>query len=222
MCGRFTQYMSWRELVELYELTDQDYIPNLEPRYNLAPSQQVAAVRLDRDRKRKAVMLRWGLIPFWAKDAKIGYRTINARAETVAEKPAFREAFKRRRCLIPANGFYEWQGPKGAKQPYYVFAPEGGLLTFAGLWESWTDKASGERIESCSIIVTKANARLRWIHDRMPVILGAEDFATWLDPKQTEVGWLLGPCPDDWVMAYPVSLEVNKVENDRPELIEEI
>lgn len=133
MCGRFTQTMTWRELVAIYRIQDQSDIPNLEARYNVAPTQKITAVRLSAG-VRRVDMLRWGLIPGWSKDLKIGYSTINARAEIVAEKPAFKAAFKARRCFIPANGYYEWIGTKGSKQPWYFTAADGGLLTFAGLW----------------------------------------------------------------------------------------
>jgi putative SOS response-associated peptidase YedK len=146
--------MSWRELVELYRLTDDQPALNVPARYNVAPTQQVPIVRLE-DGRRRLAMVRWGLVPFWAKDLNVGYKMINARAETVAEKPSFRTAFRKRRCLVPASGFYEWKGPAGEKQPYYITL-KGGPMTFAGLWESWRS-AEGETIESCTIIVTDAN-----------------------------------------------------------------
>lgn len=209
MCGRNTQLMSWRELVELYELTNQDFRPNLRPRYNVAPSQDVPIVKAGRE----LAVVRWGLIPFWAKDEKIGYRTINARAETVAEKPAFRAAFKTRRCLVPASGFYEWQKrDSGAKQPYYIHGKDGKPLTFAGLWERWNGPEGP--VESCTVIVTAANEFMKRLHDRMPVILDPADFDTWLGGKPDEAAALLKPGPDDRLAAYPVSTHVNKPANE--------
>ena len=157
MCGRYTLPLPYSELVRLYRITEGPHIPNLPPRWNIAPSQEIPAVRTDRDGKRRLVTLRWGLIPYWAKDAKIGYRTINARAETIATAPAFREAFRKRRCLIPADGFYEWAKRGGTRQPYRVILKDGAPFALAGLWERWRNPESGEKIESCTIIVTDAN-----------------------------------------------------------------
>ncbi|MCS7040325.1 MAG: SOS response-associated peptidase, partial [Anaerolineae bacterium] len=183
MCGRFTLTASGDELASLFDL---EQAPNLEPRYNIAPTQPVAVVRLDREgRRREFTLMRWGLIPSWAKDIHIGNRLINARAETLTEKPAFRTAFRRRRCLIPANGFYEWQKPTaGRKQPYFIGLPDRRPFAFAGLWEHW-EGADGSVLDSCAIITTAANERVRVLHDRMPVILERTDFGDWLDPTTT-------------------------------------
>lgn len=209
MCGRYTQLMSWRELVELYRITNQDFRPNLAQRYNVAPSQDAPIVKAGR----KLAVVRWGLIPFWAKDEKISYRTINARAETVAEKPAFRAAFKARRCLVPASGFYEWQKQeKGQKQPWYITGKEGQPLTFAGLWERWNGP-EGE-IESCTIIVSEGNAFMATLHHRMPVILDPADFDRWLAPEEYDRCELLKPCLDEVLETWPVSTHVNKPAND--------
>ena len=217
MCGRYTNLLSWREIVELYEITNLDYRPNLAPRYNVAPSQNVPIVKAGRE----LAIVRWGLIPSWSKDEKIAYRTINARAETVAEKPAFRSAFKARRCLVPATGFYEWQAREnGPKQPYYVHGRDDRPLTFAGLWESW--KGPAGLIESCSIIVTDANDFMKPLHHRMPVILDPAEFDAWLDPTQSDGRALLRPCPNDWLEAYPVSTHVNKPANDDEKCIEPV
>ena len=195
--------------------------PNLAPRTNIAPTQAAAAVRLGEDGGRHFVWLKWGLIPSWAKEAAIGSRMINARAETVAEKPAFRSAFRRRRCLLVADGFYEWQKqPEGPKQPYRITLQDGGPFGFAGLWESWRDPAGGT-VESCTIVTTEANAFLAPIHHRMPVIVSPGDFDLWLDPgapPQTALA-LLRPYPDGAMAAYPVSRRVNNVANDDPEVI---
>lgn len=220
MCGRYTQLMSWRELVELYRLTDDQPAINVPAHYNVAPSQQVPIVRLE-DGKQHLAMVRWGLVPFWAKDLNIGYKMINARAETVAEKPSFRAAFRKRRCLVPASGFYEWKGPAGEKQPYYITLSDG-PMTFAGLWESWKNPESGETVESCTIIVTQANELCARIHDRMPVILAPNDFDPWLysntEPEQLKA--LLEPYPAKAMTASPVSKSVGNVRNDEPALIE--
>ncbi len=219
MCGRYSLTTPVEGLRRVFGFLEQ---PNLAPRYNIAPSQEVAAVRLGEDGKRHFAQLRWGLIPSWAKEAKIGNRMINARAETVAEKPAFRAAFRRRRCLVLADGFYEWQKrDKGAKQPYRITLADGGPFGFAGLWESWRDRESGERIESATIIVTEANDLLRPIHDRMPVILSPEDFDAWLDTERPgeAARALLRPYPAAALAATPISTRVNKVTNDDPAVI---
>ena len=213
MCGRYTQLMTWRELVELYRLTDDLPALNLPARYNVAPTQAVPAVRLE-DGGRRLVRLRWGLVPSWAKDLKIGAQMINARAETVAEKPAFRGAFKARRCLFPASGFYEWQKGPAGKQPFYVTLADG-PMTFAGLWEAWRSP-EGETVESCCILTTEANAAIAEIHHRMPVILSPDAFKAWLDPAReaAQLQALLRPYPADETQARPVSSRVNSVRND--------
>ena len=214
----------YSELVRLYRITSDPNIPNLPPRWNVAPSQDIPAVRLDRHGKRRLVSLRWGLIPYWAKDAKIGYRTINARAETVATAPAFREAFRKRRCLIPADGFYEWQKQGGTRQPYRVILKDGAPFALAGLWERWRNPENGEKVESCTIIVTDANELVAPLHDRMPVIIDPADFDAWLDTSRgTETAQaLLKPYPAETMTAYPVSKHVNKPENDDPGCIEPV
>ncbi len=194
-------------------------VPQLAARYNIAPTQPVLAIRRDSGGP-AAVWLRWGLIPHWAKDAGIGARMINARAETVAEKPAFRSAFRRRRCLIVADGFYEWQKTAGkTKQPYFFgLQPAGTTFAFAGLWERWQDPA-GQPVESCSIITTSANDLLQPIHDRMPVIIPAEHYAHWLDPQFEQSGplqELLQPYPAAAMHTHPVSTHVNSTRNDDP------
>ncbi len=226
MCGRYSITTPVEALRQLFLF---DELPNLAPRYNVAPTQEVPAVRLARAEpdaeqsgKRELVMLRWGLLPFWAKDIKQGAKMINARAETVADKPAFRNAFKKRRCLIPADGFYEWRGKKGDKQPYRIALADGGPFAFAGLWEAWTNPEDQSRIESCTIVVTEANARLRAIHDRMPVIIAPGDHAAWLDPQSDRAALesLLKPYPAEALTAVPVSKHVNKVANDDPACLE--
>lgn len=218
MCGRYNLITDARALVDFFSL---DNSLEIQPRYNIAPSQGVPAVR-QKGEGREISLLHWGLIPHWAKDKKIGYRMINARAETVADKPSFRAAFRRRRCLVPATGFYEWRAVTGGKQPYNIQVGEGKLFAFAGLWESWKGM-DGEVLESCTIIVTEANEVIRPIHERMPVILDPADYAAWLDPglhDRTVLQSLLGPCPPGWINCYPVSPRVGSAANDDAALVE--
>ncbi len=221
MCGRYTLTTPLEGLRAVF-LFEESF--NLAARYNIAPTQEVPAVRRGpEDGERHLALLRWGLIPSWAKEASIGSRMINARAESVAEKPAYRTAFRRRRCLIPADGFYEWQArPSGPKQPYLIAPAAGGPFAFAGLWESWTDKAEDKTVESFTILTTVANRRLADIHHRMPVILAPADHDAWLDPASGADALLalLRPAPDQDFVATPVSTRVNAVRNDDPSLIE--
>ena len=210
MCGRFAQRTSARELARTFGVE----VPEARARYNLAPSQDVLAVRQTAE-GRSAVMLRWGLIPAWAKDPSIGHKLINARSETVTEKPSFRDAFKRRRCLVPADGFYEWQRRGPSKQPYYFQMKDGQPFAMAGLWERWTDGAA--EIETCTILTTTANPLLASIHERMPVILKAEDYDLWLDESlhsAEQLTPLLNPYPAAGMTADPVSLYVNNPAHD--------
>jgi putative SOS response-associated peptidase YedK len=213
MCGRYSLTTPVEGLRRLFEVPE---LPNLAPRYNIAPSQDAPVVRLGQDGRRSLVLMRWGLIPSWAKEAKIGYRMINARAETVAEKPAFRAAFGRRRCLVAADGFYEWRTEGRAKQPYRITLEDGGPFAFAGLWERWRSP-EGEIIESFTIVVTEANQHLRPIHDRMPVILDPADHDAWLDvaaelPDRALA--LLKPFPGERLSIYPVSARVNSPKHE--------
>lgn len=216
MCGRYT--LSSRRLATLEQRLGQS-LPEVQPRYNIAPSQLVPAVR-QMDGQYQFAMLKWGLLPAWAKDPKLGYSTINARAETVDTKPAFRKAFGRRRCLIPADGFYEWAEVAGHKQPYYIQLKEHDVFAFAGLWEHW-QAPSGEAIESCSIIVTDANQIIRPIHERMPAILPPGVYTQWLalDTRPEALKQLLRPYDPEAMVLYPVGLNVNSPRNDGPELI---
>ncbi|MFN2251202.1 MAG: SOS response-associated peptidase, partial [Anaerolineae bacterium] len=194
MCGRFTLATPTDILLDLFDIQGDQSVAT--PRYNIAPTQPVSSVRLVDERAgRELVELHWGLIPFWAKDPDIGSRMINARAESVAEKPAFRAAFKRRRCLIPADGFYEWQKRDGAKQPYYFRLVEERPMALAGLWEHW-ESGDGSVVESCTIITTTANDLVLPVHGRMPAILPEADHELWLDPAVDDRGALeavLGP-----------------------------
>ena len=222
MCGRFT--LSDPDADRLAAQFDLPAPPAaLRPRYNIAPTQEIAAVRLTAGGAgRELALLRWGLIPAWARDPGIGVRLINARAETAAEKPSFRAAFRRRRCLIVADGFYEWQKRPGGKRPYYVRLRGGRLFAFAGLWERWTGPDGGV-IESCTLLTTTPNALLRPIHNRMPVILHPDDYALWLDPTvddRRRLQPLLRPYPAAEMEAYPVSRRVNAPRYDDPRCIE--
>lgn len=221
MCGRFTAHYTWEELVELYRLSDDVPARNLEPRYNVAPTQRVAVCRLDGDEQRVIALLRWGLIPFWAKDLKIGYRTINARAETVHEKLSFRHAFQHRRCLVPVNSWYEWKQEDGAKQPYLISLPQT-PFSFAGLWER-NDKLD-EPVESFTIVVGNAAPDIAHVHDREPAIIGPEDYDRWLDPDTSQddlLALVQSPCPGPFGVRK-VSRRVNSPKNDDADLVEAI
>jgi putative SOS response-associated peptidase YedK len=220
MCGRFSQFHSWQE-VHAY-LNIFGAARNLPARYNIAPTQDAAVVR-HAPEGRALDFLRWGLVPSWAKDNSMAARMINARAETVAEKPSFRSAFRKRRCLVPADGFYEWRGPKGAKQPYRILSADGGMFAFAGLWERW-DRGGGEPLESFTIITTAANSKLTPVHARMPVILDPVDFDLWLSPDlaANEALTLLRPAPDSAVDFHAVNKHVNNARNDDPGCIERL
>jgi len=217
MCGRYTVTSAPEAIRALFRYEER---PNFPPRYNIAPTQPIAIVRL-MEGQRQFVLMRWGLLPSWVKDPKTFTLLINARAESVCEKPAFRAAMKRRRCLIPADGFYEWKPVAGRKQPYYVHAKSGEPLAFAGLWETWTGP-NGEELDTATIITTDANHTLRHIHDRMPVIVPPEAFDLWLDTNTVDARTaeaILRPAPDDLLDAYPVSTAVNRTANDNAKLI---
>ncbi|MCB1778124.1 MAG: SOS response-associated peptidase [Candidatus Competibacteraceae bacterium] len=217
MCGRFIQCMAGAALAERFNLPA---MPDLTPRYNIAPNQFVLAIRATEPGPWEAVFLRWGLVPAWSPEPRTTYSTINARAETVADKPTYRQAFRQRRCLIPAAGFYEWRKVGSRKQPYCIAPADDALLIFAGLWERW--ERDGQVLESCTILVTQANARIAPIHDRMPVILDPEGEARWLDPTITEparLRSLLVPCPMERVRVWPVGMAVNNARHEGPELM---
>lgn len=219
MCGRYNLRTSAAEIGELFSVRVAPENEQLLLRYNIAPTQDVLAVRMGAG-GREAAPLRWGLIPSWADDPKIGNRMINARADGVASKPSFRAAFKRRRCLIPASGFYEWQARDGRKQPYHIAPHVGGLMAFAGLWEHWA--RNGELpIESCTIITTDANRSLSTLHDRMPVILTPAEYEVWLaesTPRET-LERLLRPAAEDFLDFVPVSTAVNNVRHTGPDCV---
>ena len=220
MCGRYTLRTPVETLAEEFGITGP--LPEVPTRFNVAPTQEVAAV-LEEDEQRKLEMLRWGLIPSWADDPAIGNRMINARSETAAQKPSFRSAFRKRRCLVLADGFYEWQKTASGKQPYYIRMGDGSPFAFAGLWESWGKY--GEEVRSCTILTTEANGLVGEIHHRMPVILPAEEYDLWLDPDMGEAEPLLDllrPYPDDLMEAYPVSRFVNSPSNDSEQCVESL
>jgi len=220
MCGRYTLTSLPEALRALFRYEEQ---PNFPPRYNVAPAQPIAIVRLV-DGKRQFALVRWGLLPSWVKDPKTFTLLLNARGESICEKPAFRAAMKRRRCLIPADGFYEWQAAGDRKRPFYVRAKSGAPLAFAGLWETWTGP-NGEELETAAIVTTRANRTLSAIHERMPVIVPPEAFDLWLDSANvdaTTAAALIVPAPDNLLEAYEISTAVNRTANDNPKLIEPV
>jgi putative SOS response-associated peptidase YedK len=219
MCGR---YMLTTPVDALRQLFLFEQRPNLMPRYNIAPTQDVPVVRPTRDgASRELIMARWGLVPFWADNLKIGNRLINARRESVHTQRPFREAYGRRRCLVPADGFFEWRKEGKARQPLLIRRKDRAPFAFAGLWERWKDP-SGSVVRSCTIITCPANALVAPIHDRMPVILAAEDHARWLDPAATDPRSLLAPCPPAWLESFPVNPRVNSPKHDDPECIQPV
>jgi putative SOS response-associated peptidase YedK len=222
MCGRFVQRYGWHEVQELYELPEGP-ARNLQAHYNIAPTDPVEVVRLDSDSATELVSMRWGLVPWWwEKPLKQLPASFNARAETVSSKPMFRDAFARHRCIIPASGYYEWLKMPDGRQPYLIGAADGGVLSFAGLWDRWKNPETGERMISCTIIVTDANALTRPIHDRMPVVLDRADIGPWL---AGEVGTeVLRPAAEDRLRLWPVSRRVNKTGtgDDDPTLLDKV
>ena len=218
MCGRFSASKSSSELQAEFNLSAVR--AQAMPSFNIAPTRHAPVVI--NDGARALDVFRWGLIPFWAKDAGIGAKTINARAESLAEKPAFRDAFKLRRCLVLADGFYEWKVVAGRKVPHFIRLKGGNrTMTFAGLWETWR-APEGNEVRTCTIVTTAPNEFMVSIHDRMPVILSKESLEAWLDPhpgRPEDLSPLLSPCPSDWLEAFPVSAAVNSPKNDGPELV---
>jgi putative SOS response-associated peptidase YedK len=230
MCGRYTITTNPEAMRQLFRFLNPT--PNLPPHYNAAPTQQLPVVRRDRSGARELVQLRWGLIPAWAKDPKIGYSMINAKAETVDEAPAYRAAFRSRRCLVPVDGFYEWRQQGKERLPYRFTLEDGGLFALAGLWERWSprrprpgqqsDSGQGSPIESFTIVVTEANDVVRRIHDRMPVIIDPADYDAWLDAADTTIPMaLLQSYSAAKMRCYPVSRRVNSAKNDDPEVMAE-
>ncbi|HEV3145232.1 MAG TPA: SOS response-associated peptidase [Gemmataceae bacterium] len=220
MCGRFTLKTPAAQVKTALGLFD---VPELTPRYNIAPTQSILAVRPGTEAKRECVFLRWGLVPSWATDVKIGNQLLNARKETVATKPSFRSAFRRQRCLIPADGFYEWQKLGKAKQPFWIHRPDEMPFFFAGLWDRNENGEKGP-LETCTIVTTEANGMIKSIHERMPLILQPKQGDEWLDPQLADAKWLecLAACPDDFLVADRVSDHVNSPRNNDCKCIEPI
>ncbi|MGN6678698.1 MAG: SOS response-associated peptidase [Streptosporangiaceae bacterium] len=246
MCGRYASARSRIELLEEFAVQSDRVDEPLKPDYNVAPTKPVYTVMTRASREeaangdaappsasRQLRVVRWGLVPSWAKDISIGSRMINARAETVNEKPAFRKAFASRRCLLPADGYYEWQRPpagtKGPKQPYFICRPDHGVLAFAGIYELWRDRSMPRDdpaawLWTAAVITTTAPDELGEIHDRMPMVIAQASWADWLDPDNTDAGdvrALLAPAATTGLTSYPVSLAVNSVRNNGPELVKE-
>jgi putative SOS response-associated peptidase YedK len=220
MCGR---YLITSAPEAFRRLFDYEELPNFPARYNVAPTQPIPIVRV-MEGKRRFALVRWGLIPPWVKDPRKFSLLINARGESVNEKPAFRNAMRRRRCLVPADGFYEWKNDGGRKRPYCVRPRDGGPIAFAGLWETWMGP-NGEEMETAAIITTAANRELAGLHDRMPVIVPPEAFDLWLDCRNddaTTAAALFVPAREGLLEAYEVSPAVNRVANDGPQLIEPV
>jgi len=220
VCGRYALATPTEELVEIFDVGHVAFSEH-PPRYNVAPTQEVPVIISGRDGERRMGLMRWGLIPFWADSPAIGHRLINARSETAATKPAFREAWRRRRCLIPADGFYEWRKPTsdsdgpGGKTPFWVHRADGLPLAMAGLWERWRSSDSGEEWHSFTILTRPASPWMRPLHQRMPVLLQAEEFQPWLTP-----GTELRSAEEIQLSAHEVSRRVNSPANDEPECLE--
>ena len=222
MCGRYAFFSPAEAVKRAFSLDD---FPALEPRYNIAPTQPVPVLREEQPGRRQVALLHWGLIPSWARDRSVGNRMINARAETLSERPAYRAAFRRRRCVVLADGWYEWQVVASGKQPWFIHSRDGAPLGLAGLWETWRDPAGGEPVESCTIVTTDAVGPLAEIHHRMPAVLPAAGLEAWLDPRQQDVaalsGWL-GPRDPAEFSARAVSRRVNDPRNQGADLIEAV
>lgn len=227
MCGRYGRRADKQRIAEWMQahntnVFDETY---LAPSYNIAPTDFQPVVRLDREGQRELTVMRWGLVPYWAKDSKVGFSTINAKAETIATSPTFREAWKRRRCLVPAEWFYEWKKlDEKNKQPYAIGLKDDSLFAFAGLWETWKDKVTGEALRTYTIITTDPNELMEPIHDRMPVILARKDHERWMaptDPAHLPVD-LLRPYPAEEMKAWKVGKAVGSPKNNDPSLIEPV
>jgi putative SOS response-associated peptidase YedK len=222
MCGRFVQKTPLGNIHVLFETAGS--VPNLAPRYNAAPTDNLAVVRFNPQTRSRALdLLRWGLVPLWAKDPSVGPKAINARSETIATSRIFRDAFERRRCLVPADGFYEWQKRDGRTQPYAIVPAGGGVFAFAGLWERWKNPQDGSILRSFTIATGRPNRLCAPIHDRMPVILPPAAWPLWLGEAEADRGELLAllqPYPDELMRAYAVGPRVGNVRNDDPALLE--
>lgn len=218
MCGRYVLKQTPARLKEYFDL---DEVTDFAPHYNIPPGTDIPVIRQSPEGKRVLHLLRWGLVPHWAKDVSIGSKLNNARGETVAEKPSFRDAFRRRRCIIPADGFYEWKSEGRVKQPYYISLKSGEPLGMGGLWESWRGP-DGEILRTACIITTGPNAVMTPIHDRMPVILRREDWQAWLTAPAEGIQDMVGPYADEPMQAWPVGRRVSKTVDDDAGLIEPV
>lgn len=214
MCGRFAFYSPSEAAAALFGVSAS---VEVQPRYNIAPTQFIAAIRDDENRERELVMLRWGLVPFWAKDPSIGNKMINARAETVAEKPAYRAAYRHRRCIVLADGFYEWHREGDVKTPHFISLASGEPFALAGLWETWTDKESGESLQTTTLITTAANDFMTPLHHRMPVILESNTAGEWLAGSTDLLDDVAAITPA--LQAWPVDRRVNNARNEGEELV---
>jgi putative SOS response-associated peptidase YedK len=220
MCGRFTLHAPEASVLDAFDIDSLPVGVSLLPRYNIAPSQDIAIVRMDKDRRHLG-LARWGLVPGWSREAKPRYSTINARAESVADKPAYRASFRRRRCLVPADGFYEWQQTADGKLPHYICRQDRSVFAFAGLWDHWSGEA--ESFDSCVIITAPASGLMADLHSRMPVILAPAMYDTWLDPalmEPGEIGGCLAASPAAQLSAWPVSTFVNSPQHDAPHCLD--
>jgi putative SOS response-associated peptidase YedK len=226
MCGRARLSSDVSEIKVAFRIPPERPAPNFAPSWNVAPTDPLPVVGYDpKDHQRGLAVMRWGLVPFWAKDIKVGFSNINAKGEGIEKKPAFREAFRQRRCLVPVDSFYEWQKTAAGKQPYAIGLKGGGLMALAGLWENWRDPSSGERVRSFAIITTEPNELCAQLHNRMPVVLGPETWPQWLGEEPAEEAQLkslLVPYPSGGMIAWPVSARVGSVKNNDPSLIEPI
>ena len=222
MCGRYQVHTPIEQIAREFNAVLTDDAAVLAPRYNVAPSLKVPAVRV-RDNTRELTAFTWGLVPSWSKDLS-GTKPIDARAETIFDTPTFRTAIRQRRCLLPADGFYEWQQRPGGRQPWHIGMLDGSLFALAGVWQYWK-RAANEAVVSCAIVVTDANEMMAEIHQRMPVIIARADYARWLDPSLSdpgEIAKLLVPYPADEMRAYPVSTRVNSAKNEGVELVQPV
>ena len=215
MCGRFAFYSPAEAAAALFGASGSI---DIAPRYNIAPTQDIAAIRTGDENQRELVTFRWGLVPSWAKDTAIGNRMINARAETVAEKPSFRAAYKRRRCLVLADGFYEWRKQEDGKTPYFITTADEPPFAIAGLWENWLDKETGVSLQTATLITTAASGFMQQLHHRMPVVLDPATAASWLAGDNELLEFAAEFCPD--MRAWPVSKRVNSPRNDEPGLVD--
>ena len=222
MCGRYSLSISPETIASLFNFYSN--VEAIPPRFNIAPTQTATVLRLDRDGNRELVPLRWGLVPRWSKDLASGSKMINARSETAAEKPAFRDAFRKRRCLVPATGFYEWQKLDAqTKQPFYIYRPDGRPLVMAGLWESWQQNDELPPVETFTILTTEANLTMQFLHDRMPVFLQQEQFSDWLRCDSTNIQSvqdMMQPAVESLLVMHAVSRRVNSPADDDVSLVE--